>query len=292
MNYIGNIFRPPSEAESLILQVTVGCSHNKCTFCGNYHGEKFDIKKMDVIKKDIDEAARYQHLFDKVFLADGDALILPMAMLLEILAYIREKCPNTRRVGIYANTKSILRKTADELGQLREAGIGILYHGVESGSDEVLRRVKKGCTAEETVKAANLVTQSGILLSQMVLLGIGGVELSEEHAAATGKILSAMSPDYAAALTVMVLPETELGQDAAAGRFVLPDKFALIRELQIIIENMRVSRDCFFTSNHASNYLPIRAHFPRQQAEVLSMIAQVLARGQEDALRPEALRAL
>jgi radical SAM superfamily enzyme YgiQ (UPF0313 family) len=217
---------------------------------------------------------------------------MPTEKLLEILAYIRQKCPNTKRVGIYGNTKSILRKTPDELTRLKEAGIGILYHGVESGSAEVLRRVKKGCTVDEMIQAAHLITQSGMLLSQMVLLGIGGVELSEEHAEATGKILSAMSPDYAAALTVMVLPETELGRDAAAGRFVLPDKFSLIRELQVIIENMRVTRDCFFTSNHASNYLPIRAHFPRQQDEVLSLIAGVLANRRADELRPDAFRAL
>ncbi|MDR3312715.1 MAG: radical SAM protein [Spirochaetaceae bacterium] len=292
MDYIGNIFRPPSEAESLILQITVGCSHNKCTFCGNYRGEKFAIKSMDTIKRDIDEAARYQHLFDKVFLADGDALILPTAMLLEILGYIRQKCSNTGRVGVYANTKSILRKTPEELVQLRDAGIGIVYHGVESGSDEVLRRVKKGATAEQTIEAAARVTGAGVLLSQMVLLGIGGVELSDEHATATGKILSAMSPDYAAALTVMILPETELGRDAAAGRFVLPDKFGIIRELKEIIENFQAQRNCFFTSNHASNYLPIRARLPDQRNEVLGLINRVLKQGDESDLRPETLRAL
>jgi hypothetical protein len=156
----------------------------------------------------------------------------------------------------------------------------------------VLIKIKKGASPEGTLEAAQKITSAGMLLSQMVLLGIGGIDMSEIHAVDTGKLLSAMSPDYAAALTVMILPETELGRDAALGKFMLPDKMGIIRELRLIIENMHVKRDCFFTSNHASNYLPIRAHFPREQEKVLTFIDQVLAQGGGDALRPEAFRAL
>ncbi len=292
MDYVGNLFRPPSEGRSMIIQATVGCSHNQCTFCGAYKDKKFYIKDMALIKKDIDEASHYRNYFDKVFLADGDILIMPTAQIMEILAYIYKKCPWTERVGVYANTKAILKKSPDELKELHDAGIKIIYQGIESGNKDVLRHVKKGAFPHKMLEASQKVINSGIELSQTVLLGLGGMELSEAHAADTGKLLSEMSPHYASALTVMLLPYTQLGREAKAGTFKLPSKFGILKELRLMIENMNMQRTCFFTSNHASNYLPIRAFLPRDKEQVLNLIDEVIKKGDEKILRPEYMRAL
>jgi radical SAM superfamily enzyme YgiQ (UPF0313 family) len=290
MDYIGHVIRPPSEAYSMIIQVTVGCSHNMCTFCGTYKGQKFRVKDINTIKQDIDEASKYR--FDRVFLADGDVLILPMETLLDIIAYIRKKNRHVKRIGVYANTKAILKKTVHELKELKEAGIGILYQGIESGNKDVLRRIKKGAFPYHMIEAAAKVKEAGISLSQTVLLGIGGVDMSRAHAEDTGKLLGKMSPDFASALTVMLLPNTELYQDYRSGKFKLPDKFGMLEELKIIVENMDVNKQCLFTSNHASNYLPIRAVLPDQKEEILALIDHVLKERDEGLLKPEHMRAL
>jgi len=290
MDYVGHVIRPPSEAYSMIIQVTVGCSHNMCTFCGTYKGQKFRVKDMKTIKRDIDEASRYR--FDRVFLADGDVLILPMETLLEIIGYIKTKNPDVERIGVYANTKAILKKTPAELGELRDAGIGILYQGIESGNKEVLRRIKKGAFPHRMKEAAAKVKESGIQLSQTVLLGIGGVDMSREHAVDTGRLLGEMSPDFASALTVILLPNRELYKDYQAGTFRLPDKFGLLGELKLIVENMDVTGPCLFTSNHASNYLPLRAVLPDQKADILALLDRVLKSKDERLLKPEHMRAL
>jgi len=290
MDYVGNIIRPPSEAYSMIVQVTVGCSHNRCAFCGAYKGQRFYVKDIDQVKRDIEEASSCR--YRRVFLTDGDALILPNDTLLEILAFIHEKNPRTERIGVYGNTKAILKKTVSELRKLRDAGLGIIYQGIESGNEEVLRRVKKGALPHQQREAAGRVQEAGILLSQTVLLGIGGIAMSIPHAIDTGKHLGDMSPDYASALTVMLLPNTELYRDYRAGRFQLPDKFGLLRELKLIIEHMDVGRRCLFTSNHASNYLPIRARLPEEKSRVLKLLERVIDSGNEDLLKPEHMRAL
>ncbi|HNR88756.1 MAG TPA: radical SAM protein [Spirochaetota bacterium] len=290
MDYVGNVIRPPSEAYSMIIQVTVGCSHNQCNFCGTYKGYGFYVKDIDQVKRDIDEAARYK--FTRAFLADGDVLILPTEKLLDIITYLRERNPRVERIGVYGNTKAILKKTVEDLKLLRDAGLGIIYHGIESGNKEVLKRIKKGAYPHKQLEAAEKVKAAGIQLSQTVLLGIGGTELSEAHAIDTGKHLGAMSPDFASALTVMLLPNTGLYRDFKAGSFRLPDKFGLLRELRLIIEHMDVTRECFFTSNHASNYLPIRATLPGDRAAVLRLLDQVLGSRDESVLKPEHMRAL
>lgn len=292
MDYVGNVIRPPSEAYSLILQVTVGCSHNMCTFCGTYKGQKFRIKDMATIKRDIDEAGSYRYGFDKAFLADGDVLILPNESILEIISYLKKRVPTIKRIGVYGNTKAILKKTPAELRELKDAGLGIVYQGIESGNIQVLKKVKKGALPHKMIETSQKVMDAGIKLSQTVLLGIGGTAMSREHAVDTGKLLGEMSPDYASALTVMLLPNTELYRDYKAGTFKLPDKFGLLEELKIIIENMNVKKPCYFTSNHASNYLPIRATFPQEQKQVLAVLNQILHERDESILKPEHMRAL
>jgi len=290
MDYEGFIIRPPSEAYSLLLQVTVGCSHNKCTFCGTYRQKKFRIKSLEQIKKDLREASHYENV-KKVFLCDGDALIIPQPRLEEILKLINDNLPNIKRIGTYANAKSILRKSVDELKKLRDLGLKIIYLGVETGNVELLQKIKKGVTYEQMVEAARRVKEAGITLSVTVLLGLGGIEKSIDHAIDTSKILSDMDPDYVGALTLMLVPETELYEDYLAGRFVLPDQFGFIRELYLMIANSNFT-NCYFTSNHASNYLPIKAYLPREKDKILRMISSVIEAKDLSQIRPEYLRGL
>ena len=290
MDYEGLIIRPPSEAYSLLLQVTVGCSHNKCTFCGTYRQKKFKIKPIEQITKDLTEARSYGRV-EKVFLCDGDALIIPQLRLEEILKLINDNLPTIKRIGTYANAKSILRKSVDELNKLRELGLKIIYLGVETGNIELLQKISKGATYEQMVEAAHRIKKAGIALSVTVILGLGGIEKSVEHALDTAKILTDMDPDYAGALTLMLVPGTPLYDDYMAGRFVLPDKFGFIRELYLIIANSNFT-NCYFTSNHASNYLPIKANLPFQKENILQLIGSVFNEKDMKLIRPEHLRGL
>ena len=290
MDYEGLIIRPPSEAYSLLLQLTVGCSHNKCTFCGAYRQKKFKIKSLDQIKKDLHEASSYENV-DRVFLCDGDALIIPQPRLEEILKLINTNLPNINRIGTYANAKSILRKSVDELKKLRDLGLNIIYLGVETGNVELLQKIHKGVIYEQMVEAGRRVKKAGIILSVTVLLGLGGIEKSIEHAIDTAKILTDMDPDYVGALTLMLIPETELYEDYVAGRFILPDQFGFIRELYLMIANSNFT-NCFFTSNHASNYLPVKAYLPREKEKITKIIGSVLEEKDMSRIRPEHLRGL
>ena len=291
MKYEGMIFRPPSEAESLILQVTVGCSYNRCTFCGAYQGKSFRIKDFEEVREDIDEISSYHPGVQRVFLADGDALIIPKKGLLRILDYLNIKLRRLERVGIYANAKDILQKDVEELKALKDKGLGIIYLGLESGDREILRRIKKNATIDQLIRAARRVKESGILLSVTVILGIGGMEYSEAHAEATGKVLSEMDPDYVGALSLMVVSGTPIEKEIETGKLILPTPFGLIQELETMIENCHFTR-CFFASNHASNYLPLRIRMPEEKEEALRRIREVLRRKDPALLRPEYLRAL
>lgn len=290
MDYEGTIYRPPSEAYSLLLQVTTGCSHNKCTFCGNYSDKKFKIKSLDIIKKDLQEARAYGPI-EKVFLCDGDALIIPQARLEEMLRLINDYIPSVQRIGTYGNAKSILKKSVEDLKKLKKLGLKIIYLGVETGNVELLKTIKKGATYEQLVEASQRVKEAGILLSATVILGLGGIEKSIEHALDTARILTDIDPDYVGALTLMLVPGTEIYNDYKAGKFVLPDQFGFIRELYLIIANSKFT-NCFFTANHASNYLPIRARLPEEKEQILSMISSVIDTRDLKKIRPEYLRAL
>ncbi len=289
MHYEGLIIRPPSEANSILLQVTLGCSHNKCTFCGSYKDKRFTIKDENTILSDIQFAARYMKNQHRLFLIDGDALIIPQKKLVWILEKIREHLPWVRRVGTYANAKSIRMKSEEDLLELREKGLGIIYLGVESGDNEVLKRVRKGTSAKNLLIQGKKVKKAGIKLSVTVLLGIAGKEGSVKHARATGKLLSEMEPDYVGALTVMIIPGTPLAEDVVAGRFELMDEREILLELREMFAATNMRRGLFM-ANHASNYLPIKARMPRDKERVLSLIDAAL-RG-EVALKPEWLRAL
>ncbi|HYB20736.1 MAG TPA: radical SAM protein [Thermodesulfobacteriota bacterium] len=290
MEYEGIVIRPPSEAESLILQVTLGCSHNQCTFCPTYKGRRFRIKDPELIEKEIDEVAPYGP-FRKVFLADGDALIIPQPKLLSILEYLNKKVSGLRRVGIYGNAKSILRKSVEELKALKERKLGIVYLGVETGDPALLEKIRKGATREQMVEAGRKIKEAGITLSATVLLGLGGLEAGQRHALATATILSDIDPDFASALTLMVVPGTPLHEEMKAGQFQLPSPFELLKELGTIVAHSNFSR-CYFTSNHASNYLPIKARMPKDKEAVVKLIQKVVSSEDRSLLRPEFLRGL
>lgn len=289
MHYEGNCIRPPSEAYSILLQATVGCSHNKCTFCGTYKDKRFRIKDDKIILSDILFAAKYMRNRDSLFLMDGDALIIPQKRLIWILEQIREYLPWVKRVGAYANVKSIKMKSLEELKQLHQNKLGILFYGVETGDDEIRKAINKGSTSEACIEMGRRVKEAGIKLSVTVLLGIGGRDKSLQHAQATGKLLSDMDPDYVGALTVMLIPETPLYEDYVNGRFDLPDELGLLKELREMIAYTNLTEGLFF-SNHASNYLPVKARLPQGKQGALDLIDSAL-RGNV-VLRPEWMRAL
>jgi biotin synthase-like enzyme len=227
----------------------------------------------------------------RVFLADGDALCIPQRRLVEIMDSVHEIIPSIERVGIYANARNVLGKSVADLQQLRDLKLGIIYLGVETGAPLLLERICKGATYEQMVQAARRVKEAGIALSVTVLLGIGGVEGSEQHARGTAKILTDMDPDYVGALSVIVVPGTPLHKEHLEGRFQLPDPFGLISELRIMIAESAFTH-CVFRSNHASNYLPVKATLPGDQEEILAAIDHVLTSRNSKYLRPEFLRAL
>ena len=288
MHYEGNIIRPPSEANSILLQITVGCSRNKCTFCGAYKGERFRIKPDSVIMEDIAFASNHCRRQRRVFLCDGDGLIVPQKRLMNILMEIEKQLPWVTRVGAYANCKSIKMKTLDELKVLNAHGLGILYMGLETGDDVTLKKINKGATSEEMIQMGIKARAADMKLSITVLLGIAGKERSQIHARETGRVLSAIDPEYVGALTLMLIPGTPLYQDYADGKFPLLKPDEMLNELKSMIVATELSKGLFH-ANHASNYLPIKARLPKDKAKTLNLIDNALA-GKID-LKPEFLRA-
>jgi radical SAM superfamily enzyme YgiQ (UPF0313 family) len=290
MHYEGNVIRPPSEAHSIILQVTVGCSHNKCTFCGAYKDVKFTRKADDLVRQDIDFAARYCRRQQRLFLADGDVLILPQHRLVALFKEINTKLPWVNRISLYAHAKAILSKSKEELLELKQLGLNRIYMGLESGDDAVLLAVRKGADAARMIRAAEHIRQVDIFLSVTVLLGIAGMAGSLQHARATAAVLAAMAPNQIAALTLMVMDNTPLGRQAANGDFQMPDSKHILAELRELVSHLDVRRPCQLQANHASNYLAVNCRLPKDKDKVVAEIDMALAGGRP--LRPEFLRAL
>lgn len=289
MEYEGIVIRPPSEAHSLILQATFGCSHNKCTFCPTYKGSRFRIKEEERLFAEIDEMAALRP-WRRVFLADGDALIIPQPRLLRILDKLQTSVRGLERVGIYGNTKGILKKSVEELQQLKKRGLKIIYFGLESGHDPTLEFICKGKTAAEMIDAGQRVKQAGIKLSVTVLLGIGRGD-SHEHAIQTGRVLTAIDPDYVGALTVMVVPNTPLFDLQEKDEWTLPDEFAMLEELAVMLAHTDMTAGMFM-SNHASNYVPLRVRMPAEKEQALALLREIIERRDRNSLKPESLRAL
>jgi radical SAM superfamily enzyme YgiQ (UPF0313 family) len=289
VHYEGNVIRPPSEAASILLEVTVGCSHHRCSFCGAYLGDRFRIKDDRTIFADIAEAARRCRDQERVFLLNGDALIVPSRRLVPILAELRRALPWVTRVGTYASAKSIARKTDQELAELRALGLKLLHLGLESGDDVTLRKMNKFGDAAFIVEQGRRARRAGMKLFVTVLLGLGGAERSLEHARATGRALTRLEPDYVGALSLMLIPGTGLYDEWRAGRFELGGPDAMLGELRELLGHTEMPRGMFY-ANHASNYLPLRARLPRDKAAALRLLDAALS-GRVP-LKPEWLRGL
>jgi len=290
MHYEGaHIIRPPSEADSIILQVTVGCSHNRCTFCGTYKEERFRIKDQAIVEADLDFAAKYCLRQSRVFLADGDVLALSQSRLVELLSKIKQRLPWVNRVSLYGNARAIRNKSVDQLLELKGLGLHRVYMGLESGYDPVLIAIDKGANAAAMIEAGQRVKAANLFLSVTALLGIAGAALSQEHAKVTGRVLSAMEPNQTGILTLMLLENTPLYQREQAGEFVLPAQHGMLAELRTMVEHLDLKKGQL-QSNHASNYLAINARMPRDKEAVLAAIDQALAG--HTRLKPEYLRAL
>ncbi|MBQ2134787.1 MAG: radical SAM protein [Phascolarctobacterium sp.] len=269
------VFRPPSEARSFILRVTRGCAHNKCTYCNMYRGVPFQILKDEEISRQIALAAHYgKDRVRRVFLADGDALVLPTAKLLKILQALRDTFPKLQRVSSYAAPKDILRKSEEELRQLKEAGLQLLYYGMETGDDITLKAVNKGVNGEEAVEAGRRVTASGMKLSIMVILGLAGKEGSKRHALETAKAINIIQPTMWSALCLMLYRGSELLDQFERGEFNPLSPAECMEELYTIMENVNLPEDkhCLFRSNHISNYIPLAGTLPKDKQRLLREI--------------------
>ncbi len=304
-----DIIRPPSEHASYYLPLTSGCSNNSCAFCA-FSFTTLGIRDLDDVKREIDAMSLYaksrmwmagqpdivyailrQWDGKRVFLQDGDALVYPYPRLMEALQYLNGKFPALERIAGYATPQDILRRSVQELRDLKKQKLGILYMGVESGDDDVLKKIRKNVSHDQMVEAAKKVKASGILLSVTVILGLGGVAGSEKHALETARILTEMDPDYAGALTLTLIPETEIYKEWESGRFEMITPFDSLRELKTMVEHATFS-NCFFSSMHASNYFSIRGSMPKDKGKILRQLQALLSRRDPNMLRPEFMRGL
>ncbi|MHA1298063.1 MAG: radical SAM protein, partial [Candidatus Helarchaeota archaeon] len=303
----GLVFRPPSEADSLIIQATLGCSNNTCTFCYSYKQKKFQIRPLQDVLDDLLSAQQfYGNLVRKIFLADGDALVMKNEDLLEILNFSYSIFPRLERVGIYACAPNVLNRKdpLKELIELRKAGLKIIYLGIESGSDEILKSVNKKMTSEDMYQACKYILEAGIELSVTIIIGLGGRAKWKENAIETGKLLSRIgevtTPEsiyYVGALSLIVPSikrgypvDTPLAKKVERGEFQVLNSKELLEEMRLLIENINVKNKIVFRSNHASNYLPIGGDLPEDKERLLKIIDSALK--EEIQLRPEFLRGL
>lgn len=292
MRYEGSVYRPPSEARSYILQCTIGCSHNRCTFCGMYKDKKYRVRDIQEIKADIRLAQQYYGDLEKIFLADGDALALDTPSLLDILQDVYATFSSLRHVGIYAGPDTILEKSPEDLKALKDAGLTIAYMGIETGDDELLKEIRKGVNSDEMIQAGKKIRNAGIQLSVMIILGLAGrTPKAVEHAVKSAQLCNEINPDYIAALTLMLVPKTELYKKMKKGDFELPGPFEILEELKIIVENLNV-QGTEFRSNHASNYLPIKGRLPEDKEKIIQSIDHIIKSNNRNYLRPDYLRAL
>lgn len=275
MEYEGMVYRPPSEAYSLIIQVTIGCSQNDCIFCNMYKEKRFRMRPLQDVLSDFREARAYYSSIGKIFLADGDALICKNEYLNEILNYIREEIPECRQVTCYASPRSVMIKKEEELRELKANGLDMVYMGLESGNAKVLEFMEKGATPQEMIQSAVKIKQAGIRLSVTAISGLGGTGLWREHAADTGKVLSAMKPDYVGLLTLMVEPGLPLEEKIQKGEFELMTPYDNLKETKLMLENMDCP-GCIFRSNHASNYVNLKGTLNEDRDRMMAQLEEAI----------------
>lgn len=290
MRYEGQIYRPPSEADAYILQATIGCSWNHCTYCDMYRSKAFRVRALDETLEDIRAAgSSFGANVTKVFVADGDALVLDLAHWEAILDACRRAFPRMRRVSAYATAMNVNKKSPAELARLHELGLSLLYMGPETGDDVTFKRIAKGSNFEEHVEAARRAHDAGMKVSAIFLLGAGGTERTHEHATESAKLITAMDPEFVSALTLTIVPGTPIAKMQAQGKFTLPSVNRMLGELRTMVAEASPS-DAVFRTNHASNYLPLAGRLPQDRKRIVSLLDKALAG--DLALRPEWSRGL
>ena len=290
MRYEGNIFRPPSEAYSLLVQVTIGCTHNKCTFCSMYKDKKFRVRDLGEVLEDLQWARNHYRRVDRIFLCDGDALALKNSKLMPILDFIRENFPECERVTTYGRATDVLRKSDEEMRQLYEAGLTMVYIGAESGSDKVLLDIKKGETRQQLIDGVRKIEASGMQASVTFISGLAGKDGWEDHAVQTGTMISEMEPSYVGLLTLMIDPIVPMAKDIEEGRMKLLSPEEVMAETLLMLKNTNVSKKCVFRSNHASNYVSLRGNLPDDKEKMMALVRKAMEN--HDMFKDERFRAL
>ena len=276
MRYEGDIYRPPSEAYSLLVQVTIGCSHNECTFCNMYKEKQFRVRKQEEVLEDLAWAREHYRRVERIFLCDGDALCLANRKLLVILDYIRQHFPECERVTTYGRATDVLRKTDEELRELREHGIEMVYLGAESGSQKVLEKINKGETREELIEGVQRLEAAGIKTSVTFISGLAGPDDWEEHAVETGRMIAEMNASYVSLLTLMLQPPAPLLEDYRQGRFKLLTPEEVLAETCLMLQYAKPSKSCVFRSNHASNYVSLRGNLPEDNDSMIAALKRCM----------------
>lgn len=276
MRYEGNIFRPPSEAYSLLIQVTIGCSHNGCTFCSMFKDKKFRVREISQVIEDLEMARKTYRKVEKIFLCDGDALCLANNKLMVILNKIKELFPECERVSVYGSAKDVLRKTPEELKELATNGVGMIYLGAESGSEKVLKAINKGVTGEQLIEAVHKIEDSGIKASVTFISGIAGKEDWKEHAIETGKMISEMNASYVGLLTLMVEPAAPMYQKIKSGEIQLLSAEEVVAETYLLLKHANPGKLCVFRSNHASNYVSLRGNLPFDKPRMMNQLERAM----------------
>lgn len=292
IRYEGTLYRPPSEAHSLILQATIGCSYNECSFCGMYRDKRFRVRPLAELEAEI--AWARDHLgpeVRKVFLADGDALVAKASFLRVVLERLRAAFPALRRVSCYASPQALQVRSVDEMRELRELGLTLYYLGIESGHDEVLAKLVKGVDSAEMIRVAGKATEAGVTLSTMILLGAGGPRLSLEHARASARVVNAIQPRFVSTLIMTPVEGTPLLEEERRGEYERIDDLAATRELREFVAGLELA-GTIFRSNHASNAMPLEGTLPKDKARLLAVLDGVVARGGDAAFVPAWLRGL
>ncbi len=277
MRYIGDIYRPPSEAYSLLVQVTIGCSHNKCTFCNMFKEKQFKVRKPEEVIEDLEWARKHYMRVERIFLCDGDALCLKTEKLLVILEHIKKNFPECERVTLYGRASDALRKTDEELKMLRDSGLSMVYMGAESGSEKVLKMINKGETREQLIEGVKKLEGVGIKTSVTFISGLGGPEFWEEHAIETGRMITEMNASYVSLLTLMLQPPAPLYDDYKAGRFKPLSPEEILAETCLMLQHARPDKPCVFRSNHASNYVSLRGNLPFDNGSMIESLKRCMA---------------
>lgn len=276
MRYEGDIYRPPSEAYSLLIQVTIGCSHNKCTFCSMFKDKRFRVRDAAEVIEDLEMARKTYRKVERIFLCDGDALCLATDKLLVILNKIRELFPECQRVSVYGSAKDVLRKTPEELATLRDAGVGMIYLGAESGSQKVLDAVCKGVSREQMIESVRKIEDAGIPASVTFISGLAGKEGWEDHAIETGKMISEMNASYVGLLTLMLDFRAPITGQIDRGELTLLSGEEVVAETYLLLKHANPERPCVFRSNHASNYVSLRGNLPADKPRMMDQLQRAM----------------